>query len=208
MRWQVHSETSLYRDPWLDVRVADVESPDGRRLGHRLVRTEPAAGAVVTDGHDRVLLIWRHRFITDSSGWEIPLGPVVEGEMPGDVAARQVEEETGWRPGPLRPLLSIQPGNRFCDSLHHIYRAESATRAGLPAAPREAGRVEWVRLSSLRRLIGDGEIVCATSLSSLLYLLVDCLPDDVSPPKAREPASGGDYDPGRRFLLPDLPELF
>ncbi|MFG1704066.1 NUDIX domain-containing protein [Nonomuraea sp. M3C6] len=200
MRWQVHSERTLYADQWLDVRVADVELPDGRHLDHRLVRTAPGAGAVVTDDQNRVLLIWRHRFITDSWGWEIPLGQVEEGEMPGAAAAREVEEETGWRPGPLRPLLAIQPTNGISDSLHHIYRGESATHIGPPSDPWEAERVEWVHLSSIRRLIDNGEIVCGTSMSSLLYLLSENLPGAL-------PFDTG-YDPNKRFLLPDLPDLF
>ena len=48
MRWQVHSEEPLYTDRWIDVRVADVELPDGRHLDHRLIRAAPGAGAVVT----------------------------------------------------------------------------------------------------------------------------------------------------------------
>jgi hypothetical protein len=71
MRWTVHSEKSLYTDPWLDIRMADVELPDGRHLAHRVIRTPPGAGAVVTDGQNRVLL-WRHRFITDTWGWKSP----------------------------------------------------------------------------------------------------------------------------------------
>ncbi|MET9243535.1 NUDIX domain-containing protein [Nonomuraea sp. NPDC003709] len=205
MRWQVHSERSLYADPWLDIRVADVELPDGRRLDHRLIRIAPGAGAVVTDDQDRVLLIWRHRFITDTWGWEIPLGQVDEGEMPQAAAAREVEEETGWRPGPLRPLLSIQPTNGFTDSLHHIYRADSATRIGPPSDPYEAERVEWVHASRLRKLIENGEIVCGTTMSSLLYLLVENLPNGGF---HRTEDLTSDYDPNRRFLLPDLPNLF
>ncbi len=65
MRWTVHSERSLYTDPWLDIRIADVELPDGRHLDHRLIRTLPGAGAVVVEDR-RVLLLWRHRFITGS----------------------------------------------------------------------------------------------------------------------------------------------
>jgi len=80
MRWTVHSEKSLYTDPWLDIRIADVELPDGRHVDHRLIRTPPGAGAVVTDGNDNVLLLWRHRFITGSWGWEIPFGKTDEGE--------------------------------------------------------------------------------------------------------------------------------
>ncbi|MFI6927813.1 NUDIX hydrolase [Nonomuraea spiralis] len=196
MRWQVHSETSLYADQWLDIRIADVELPDGRHLDHRLVRTAPGAGAVVTDDQDRVLLIWRHRFITDSWGWEIPIGQVDEGEMPMVAAAREVEEETGWRPGPLRPLLSIQPTNGFTDSLNHVYRADSATHIGPPTDPWEAERIEWVPLSGIRRLVDAGEIVCGTTLSVLLYLLVE------RPPAAPRPFG---YDPAKPFLLSDLP---
>ncbi|MEU1728844.1 NUDIX domain-containing protein [Actinomadura sp. ATCC 39365] len=196
MRWQVHSETSLYADQWLDIRIADVELPDGRHLDHRLVRTAPAAGAVVTDDKDRVLLIWRHRFITDSWGWEVPLGQVDEGEMPMAAAAREVEEETGWRPGPLRPLMSVQPTNGFTDSLNHVYRADAATHIGPPSDPWEAERIEWVPLSSIRRLVEAGEIVCATTLSALLYLLVERLPAPTRP---------FGYDPGKPFMLSDLP---
>jgi hypothetical protein len=75
MRWTVHSEKPLYEDEWLDIRLADVELPDGRHLEHRLIRTPPGAGCVIVkDG--RVLLLWRHRFITDTWGWEIPVGKI------------------------------------------------------------------------------------------------------------------------------------
>jgi hypothetical protein len=32
MRWTVHGEKPLYKDEWLDIRLAGVELPDGRRL--------------------------------------------------------------------------------------------------------------------------------------------------------------------------------
>src|SRR5580693_10693628 len=101
MRGTVLSEKQLYEDGWLDIRMADVELPDGRHLEHRLIRTPPGAGAVVTDQHQRVLLLWRHRFITGTWGWEIPIGKIDPGEDPAAAAARETEEETGWRPGPL-----------------------------------------------------------------------------------------------------------
>ncbi|MER5643253.1 NUDIX domain-containing protein [Streptosporangium sp. NPDC002524] len=173
MRWQVHSEKPLYTDPWLDVRVADVELPDGRHLDHRLIRTAPGAGAVVTDARHRVLLIWRHRFITDSWGWEIPIGGIEDGEEPIAAAAREAEEETGWRPGPLRPLLRVQPTNGISDSVHHIFRAHSATHIGPPTETWEAERVEWVPLTDIRGLVGKGDIVCGTSMAALLYALTE-----------------------------------
>ncbi|GAA3623441.1 NUDIX hydrolase [Nonomuraea rosea] len=207
MRWQVHSEKSLYADPWLDIRVADVELPDGRHLDHRLVRTAPGAGAVVTDDKDRVLLIWRHRFITDSWGWEIPLGQVDEGELPRVAAAREVEEETGWRPGPLRPMMCIQPTNGFCDSTHHIYRADTATHIGPPSDPWEAERVEWVPVTGIHQLIETGKIVCGTSISCLLYLLLDSLPGGGAQ-RAKGRPFGTARDTSAHSRLPTPPDLF
>jgi 8-oxo-dGTP pyrophosphatase MutT (NUDIX family) len=45
--------------------------------------------------------MWRHRFTTDSWAWELPMGLVEESESPEGAAAREVLEETGWRPGPI-----------------------------------------------------------------------------------------------------------
>lgn len=173
MRWQVHSEEPLYTDPWLDVRVADVELPDGRHLDHRLIRTAPGAGAVVIDERERVLLIWRHRFITDSWGWEIPFGRIEEGEEPATAATREVEEETGWRPGPLRPLLYTQPTSGLSDSEHHVFRADGARHIGPPSEAWEAERVEWVPLADVRRLIDKRDIVSGTTMNALLYVLTE-----------------------------------
>src|SRR5260221_10717262 len=118
-RWEVRSEKPLYTDEWLDIRLADVELPDGRRLEHRLIRTRPGAGvAMIVDGS--VLLLWRHRFITGTWGWEVPLGKADPGEDPPAAAAREAEEETGWRPGPLRPLLTIEPTPRVSDPAHPV----------------------------------------------------------------------------------------
>jgi 8-oxo-dGTP pyrophosphatase MutT (NUDIX family) len=170
MRWEVHSEKPLYTDEWLDVRIADVELPDGRHLDHRLIRTRPGAGVVFArDG--QVLLLWRHRFITDSWGYEIPLGKLDAGEDPAAGAAREFEEETGWRPGPLEYLLRVEPTPGLYDGVHHVYRADGATRIGQPEDPFESERVEWVPLAGIPRLVADGKITSGTTLAALLYLL-------------------------------------
>lgn len=51
----------------------------------------PAVSAIVTDDHDRILLILR----TDNNYWSIPGGGVKPGESVKEAAAREVKEETG-----------------------------------------------------------------------------------------------------------------
>ncbi|MEW9553440.1 NUDIX domain-containing protein [Nonomuraea sp. NPDC050783] len=193
MCWEVRSERSVYAGGGLEIRIADVELPGGRREERHLVRVAPCAGAVVVDRRERVLLVRRHRLATGSRAWEIPLGEVAEGELPQEAACRAVEEQAGWRPGPVAPLLAVQPANRISDGLHYVYRGESPVYLGPPAG---RGRAEWVPLSRVRRLADEGEIVCGTTLSAVLRVLLD-RPAPAPPPGARE----------RPLLLRDLPGL-
>ena len=94
---------------------------------------------------------------------------------PGAAAAREIEEETGWRPGPLRPLLRVEPTPGISDSVHHLYRADSATQIGAPKDDFESSRIEWVPLDAVPGLIGRGEITSGTTLAALLYTMTQRL---------------------------------
>jgi 8-oxo-dGTP pyrophosphatase MutT (NUDIX family) len=130
VEWKVHGERSLYESEWMSLRLVDVEIPGERRFEHHVVRyPAPAAGVVVFDPARGVLLLWRHRFITDTWGWEVPAGKVDTGETPEQGAAREVLEETGWRPGPLRHLASYHPTNGVADQTFHLFVDEPLQEA-------------------------------------------------------------------------------
>jgi len=172
MRWRVHGERSLYESDWVNLRLVDVELPDGNRFEHHVVRTPyEAAGVVVVDPSRGVLLLWRHRFITDTWGWEVPAGHVEAGESPEAAGRREVLEETGWRPGRLRHLVTYNPMNGLADKRFHLFVAEGATHVGEPTDVNEAERVEWVPLDEVRRLARAGELRDGLSLTAVLYAL-------------------------------------
>lgn len=175
MQWKVGPERSLYVDDWLDVRIADVELPNGQHHEHRLLHTKPGAGAVAVNRDQQVLLLWRHRFITDTWGWEIPIGRIEGTESPAVAAAREFEEETGWRPGPLRPLLEVRPTPGLSTSRHSIFRTDAATYIGEATDKSEADRVDWVPLADVRALIKKGEMTSGTTVAALLYILSEPL---------------------------------
>lgn len=172
MRWTVHGERALYRSDWVDLTLVDVELPDGQRLDHHVIRMpREASGTVVHDRAWGVLVLWRHRFVTDTWGWEIPAGRVDPGETPEDAARRETEEESGWRPGPLRRLTTYHPSNGVSDQRFHVFLADGAVEIGPPSDPNEAARVEWMDLSSLEARVRGGEIGDGLSLTALLWFL-------------------------------------
>jgi 8-oxo-dGTP pyrophosphatase MutT (NUDIX family) len=168
MEWEVTSERSLYKDRWLDVRSADVKLPDGRHLDHRLIRMPSSAGAVVINSNLQALLIWRHRFITGRWGWEIPMGIIHADEDPAEAAAREVQEETGWKPLEMRPLLYGQPAAGIMDLAHYVFVSENAVKASPPSDSFESSRIEWIPLADVPELITKQQIVNYAAMASLL----------------------------------------
>jgi 8-oxo-dGDP phosphatase len=171
MQWKIHGERPIYTSKWVNLWLVDVELPDGQRFEHHVVRMQPVAAAAVIDDQRRVLMLWRHRFITGTWGWEIPTGIVDPGESAEQTAAREVEEETGWRPGPLTPLVSYEPTNGITDSRHHLFCASGATYQGPPSDTTEADRIEWVPLAEVRSLIEKGELADGPTLIALLHII-------------------------------------
>jgi 8-oxo-dGTP pyrophosphatase MutT (NUDIX family) len=172
MRWTVYGERPIYECDWLRLTLVDLEIPGGERFEHHVVRMpNKAAGTVVYDPVRGVLLLWRHRFITDTWGWEIPAGRIEPGETPEQAARRETVEETGWEPGPVRPLIAYRPMDGMTDQIFHCFIADGAVRLGEASDPAEAERIEWVSVAALRGIVGNHEMVDGLSLTAVLYAL-------------------------------------
>lgn len=171
MKWTVHGERSLYESDWMNIRLVDVEIPDDRRFEHHVLRMRPASGTVMVDEVRGVLLLWRHRFITDTWGWEIPGGRIEDGETPSEAAAREALEETGWRPGPVRPLIAYAPNNGSSDVIFHLFVADGATYVSDPTDASESERVEWLTWPDVRRAISNGEVTDGMTLTAVSFVL-------------------------------------
>lgn len=177
MRWTVHGERTLYDSEWVRLCLVDVEIPGGPRFEHHVVRVpRPAAGTVVYDPARGVLLLWRHRFITDSWGWEVPGGGVDVGETPEEAAAREVLEETGWRPGPLKQIAVYHPTNGLNDQTFYLFIADGADYVGEPSDASESERVEWLPLADVKTGVRGGGVRDGLSLTALSLALLFELP--------------------------------
>jgi 8-oxo-dGTP pyrophosphatase MutT (NUDIX family) len=155
--WLVHGERLVDETSHVRISLADVEIPGLARFTQYVFRMRRVAvTAVLDDAGERVLLIRRHRFIVGRWVWELPGGYVDDGEDPASAAAREVEEETGWRPRNVEFVLSCQPLIGNADYLHDLYLAQGAELAGEPEAD-EAAEVRWVPLADAQAMVSSGE---------------------------------------------------
>ncbi len=172
MRWIVHGHRDVYASDWVRVSLDDVEIPGGERFEHHVVHfPRGSVTAVVTDGDGRALLLWRHRFITDSWGWEVPAGWADPGEDAAAAIRREIEEETGYRPATVRPMTAYNALSGISDMRFTAFVATGAEHVGPPADHGEASRVEWVPLAEVPKLAAEGQIQDGPSLTALTYYL-------------------------------------
>jgi 8-oxo-dGTP pyrophosphatase MutT (NUDIX family) len=171
MRWTIHGERAVYDSEWIRLVLADVELPGGPRFDHHVVRyPRAAAGVVMRDPERGILMLYRHRFITDTWGWEIPAGALDPGETPEQAAEREAVEESGWRPSRPRRLGSYAPSNGSTDQVFHLFVADEATYVGEPVDVFESEKVEWVPDARVRELITEGQVGDGLSLTALLWV--------------------------------------
>jgi 8-oxo-dGDP phosphatase len=171
-QWRTFGERTIYEDPWVWLGQADIEVPGGERIWHNVIRLHRGALMVLLDDSDQVLMLWRHRFVPDRWGWELPGGLVDTDEEPSDAAARELEEETGYRAGDVEYIGSFQPMPSMADAERFMFIGTNPERVGEPTDLSEAARVVWIPLESVPRMIDEGEIWSASSLVALARVLL------------------------------------
>jgi ADP-ribose pyrophosphatase len=113
--------------------------------------------AITTDG--LLVLVEQYRHGTDRVTLEIPGGGVDEGETAMEAAVRELEEETGFRPGELHPLGEVHPNPAFLSNTCWTFLALDCRRDGaIRPDPSEEIAVHLVELDAFTQLIDDGTI--------------------------------------------------
>lgn len=170
--WIIHGEKVVDDSRRAVLSIADVELPDGVRFQQYVLRIPNAATVVVLDDDHRVLMMHRHRFILDRWVWELPGGYLDPGEEASECAAREVEEETGWRPRNMELLLTFQPAVGTIGQDNMVYLARGADPTGGTPDVNEAEAIAWLPLMEVESRIASGEIVGAGSVTGLQAVLL------------------------------------
>ena len=114
---------TIYKGRVVNLNLETVTLPNGHTVELEVIH-HPGATAIVPMRDDgSVLLIRQFRHAAGGYILEIPAGKLDPGEDPKDCAARELEEEIGFRASSLEPVITFFTTPGFTDEVIHIYKA-------------------------------------------------------------------------------------
>ena len=160
----------VYSGSILDVYKDHMVWENGHREEWDYVSHRKGAAAVVAvDPEGKLLMVRQFRPALGRETMEIPAGARDFPEEDTAVcAARELEEETGYKAGEITKLLSLKSTVAFCDELIDIYLATGLTPGKTHFDPGEEIRLERYTLKELLEKIFSFEIQDGKTVSGIL----------------------------------------
>lgn len=165
----------VYRGRIVDLGVDTVRFPDGSTGDLEMVRHIGASAVLPvldpTDAPDpRIVLVRQYRYAAGGVIWEVPAGmrDAADDDWAA-CAARELEEETGYRAGRLRYMTEIYTTPGFTDEVIRLYLATELEAGEVNRDVDEFLEVHEVPLSRALALVRDGEITDGKSVATLLW---------------------------------------
>lgn len=162
----------IYTGKKITVRKDEIVLDDGRRVEREVVVHPGSAAIVPFITEDEILLIQQYRHAVRETIYEIPAGTLDAGESFATCAARELEEETGYRAGILEPLIILYPSPGILSETMHLYKATQLTKTQINYQADESikGLIR-IRLSDALEMIKKGEIRDAKTVCGILRCL-------------------------------------
>jgi ADP-ribose pyrophosphatase len=128
-----------------------------------------AAALVAVKDDGEILLVKQFREAAEAEILEIPAGRLDRGEAPAACAARELEEETGYRAGKIRELISFYPAVGYSGEKVYIYLAEELTPGERHLDEGEFVDAISIPLPDAIKMIKEGKIIDGKTITALLY---------------------------------------
>lgn len=165
------SSKTLYSGKIISLNLDEVELPNGKKAYREYVRHSGGTSVLLVD-NGKILLVKQFRYAYNKEIYEIPAGKLNVNEDPKIAAARELEEETGYR-AELVHMASIYPTPGYTDEIIHIYLAEKFEFVGQRLDEGEFLNCHFIDIKTVLKMIEDGEITDAKTIIAVYkYILI------------------------------------
>jgi ADP-ribose pyrophosphatase len=158
----------IYSGQVINVALHEVSLPDGTQAKRELVQHPGAAAIVALAPRRKVLLVRQFRIAAGQILSEIPAGTLRPNEPPERCAIRELQEETGYRPGKLESLGGFYVAPGYTTEYIHLYLATDLIESRLDGDADEFIEVQQISLRKALTMVEQGEIEDGKSIIGLL----------------------------------------
>ncbi|MBX3459878.1 MAG: NUDIX hydrolase [Planctomycetes bacterium] len=166
------SRQRVYEGKAFNIARVTLQNDQGQQVAREVIEHPGAACIIPMLDNDTVLLIEQWRIGAKKPLWEIPAGTLDPGEDPMACAARELEEETGYRAGKLEHLFTMFPSPGILDEKMHIFVATGLTPGTQKLDADEDITAKPFTFKELRIQLKANNIKDGKTIAALGYLMV------------------------------------
>lgn len=156
----------IFEGKIISLQVEHVELPNGQASTREVVK-HPGAVAVLALRNSKMLAVEQYRKAMNRTLVEIPAGKLDPGEEPIVAAARELEEETGYRTDKLIYLHSFYTSPGFADEIIHLYATDELVAGTVQPDEDEFLELMELTLDEAKEMIALGRIRDAKTIMAV-----------------------------------------
>ena len=168
---RIIGEELIHKGRKFDYFEVTLRAADGGELSRQAVRY-PGAAVILPilerDGERLIVFERVERFAVGKTLWELPAGTLDPGEDAATCAARELEEETGYRAASIEPIASFHASPGMSDEIIFAFAAIGLEQIGQKLEPDERLTVEPLTPDRAFGMLDSGELTDAKSMVTLL----------------------------------------
>ena len=131
--WKEESRKKIFDCRVFSIHESMCRSPDDQLRAYTVIDATDWAIVVpvleTAEGR-KFVMVWQWRHGSRCMSLEFPGGVFEPGEDPCDAAARELLEETGYRPGAIRKMGEFSPNPAIMSNRVHFFLAENLVNTG------------------------------------------------------------------------------
>lgn len=153
----------------VDFYTLDVKVPNGNVTHWDHIEHKGASAVVPVDGEGNILMVRQYRGAIDDIMLEIPAGGRDSVDEDFKIcAARELEEETGYRSDDIHHLIDVNTAAAYTSEKIAVYYAEHLIPSRQNLDENEFVNVERYTVEQLEEKIYSGEITDAKTIAGIL----------------------------------------
>lgn len=158
-----------YKGAIIDIYVDKVQGQDGKVHDYDFIGHNGAAAVLPVKDDGKILMVKQYRNALDRFTIELPAGGLNGKDEPGIVcAARELEEETGYRSENLEHLITIRTTIAFCNEQIEIYIARELEKTQQHLDEGEFVEVVEFTIDELVEMVYNSTIQDSKTISAIM----------------------------------------